>query len=307
MRNITSPEYLAELWNMVSWTGKGINELGNYDKCDTEELDYVILSVGDKSTGNAIVRLGICSPKHCNSDYYYSGITNMIYTALKNIPAFELMDLEVTMQNPAVIDSGELIVGTWIVISIIILAALLWVTGIVVQYTNIGNKRYILNGENEPENIEDKKTRLTLFFYSWSPIVNFKKLVTVKQGGDQRLSVLNGVRVLSIGWVIVGHGFGFAALGAVKNIGTFSLLMNDKTFAIIPGGYYAVDSFFFLSGFLTFYIMTSKLYSKGGFLGPIKTFLIYFHRYYRLIFPLAFVTLVVMYLMPYIGSGPYYR
>ena len=130
-----------------------------------------------------------------------------------------------------------------------------------------------------------------MFFVSWNPIINLQKLFYVKEGGDQSLAVLNGVRVLSIGWVIVGHGFIFMNIGVVKNIQTYSLLMEDKLFGIIPGGFYAVDSFFFLSGLLTFYLLTEKLFPKRGWAGFYKTFLIYFHRYYRLIFPLVFVTL----------------
>lgn len=83
--------------------------------------------------------------------------------------------------------------------------------------------------------------------------------------------------------------------------------MDDKLFGLIPGGFYAVDSFFFLSGLLTFYLLTEKLLPKKGWAGFYKTFLIYFHRYYRLIFPLVFVTLFTMYIMRYIGDGPMNR
>ena len=174
-------------------------------------------------------------------------------------------------------------------------------------YTNIGNKSYLENGVGSNSKIEDRKTRWALAFYSFNPIVNLEKLFTVKQGGDQSLAVFNGVRVLSICWVVVGHGFSLVNLAPVRNIQTVSDMVKDPTFSLVPGGFFAVDSFFYLAGFLTFYLLTAKLYPKKGKIGILNTFLIYFHRYYRLFFPLLFVQLVATYLMVYFGDGPFYR
>jgi hypothetical protein len=296
MREITSPAYLGELWNMVSMSGKGINDLGNPDQCDTAELEYVLLTVYISGLG---IKLGLCSPRECNTDYYY---TNIIETIEAN-----LAGSSVSIQVPSEVESGGLSTGASLVIALLVLIVMLWIAGIIVQYTKIGNKPTVQNGNNENLKIEEKKNRCAMFFISWSPIINLQKLFTVKEGGDQSLAVLNGVRVLSICWVVVGHGFSFTTGGAVKNVTTATLLMNNKLFSIIPGGFYAVDSFFFLSGMLTFLLLTESLYPKRGWGGPYKTFLIYFHRYYRLIFPIIFVTLITMYLMKYLGSGPNYR
>jgi hypothetical protein len=296
MREITSPAYLAELWSMVSMSGKGINDLGNPDQCDSADLDYVLLTA---MVGGLAIRLGLCSPRECNTGYYYA---NIIETIQANLAAST-----VTIAIPSEVESGGLSTGASLVIALLAFIVMLWIAGIIVQYSKIGNKPTVQNGNNENQKIEEKKNRCAMFFISWSPIINLQKLLYIKEGGDQSLAVLNGVRVLSICWVIVGHGFAYMTIGAVKNLSTFSLLMEGKLFGIIPGGFYAVDSFFFLSGMLTFLLLTEKLFPKRGWAGGYKTFLIYFHRFYRLIFPIVFVTLIAMYLMKYLGSGPMYR
>ena len=174
----------------------------------------------------------------------------------------------------------------------------------IIQYTSIGDKANYDNEERENTRVDDRKNKLALFFYAWSPSANIEKLFTVKPNADQTLTTLNGVRVLSICWVIVGHGFGFGGLAPVRNYDTFTDIFEDSLFGIIPGGFYAVDSFFFLSGFLSFYLLTVKMYKNPGILTwP----LIYFHRYYRLIFPIIFMTLISYYIVPYLGNGPFYK
>lgn len=53
-------------------------------------------------------------------------------------------------------------------------------------------------------------------------------------------------------------------------------IINSPLFPIVGTATFAVDSFFFLSGFLTFYLLTQKLYpanGKGNYL------MLYVHRY----------------------------
>jgi len=192
--------------------------------------------------------------------------------------------------------------GAIIILVVTGFIVLLWLLGMLVSYTNIGN-----NGNFRSEKIEDKKMPWALALHSWNPIVNLEKLFTVKEGGDKTLSVLNGVRVLSIGWVILGHSFSFVTMSAIKNGQTLNVLFDSDFFSIVPGGIYAVDTFFFLSGFLTFALLISKMYPKKGMIGIVNTFLIYFHRYYRLIFPMIYIQLFTMFVMRYFGNGPMYR
>ena len=81
-------------------------------------------------------------------------------------------------------------------------------------------------------------------------------------------------------------------------------MFDSPSFILIPGGLYAVDSFFFLSGFLTFYLLWTKMYPKKG---KMNYLMLWFHRYYRLFFPLVFTMGFCIYLMRYLGDGPFYK
>ena len=69
----------------------------------------------------------------------------------------------------------------------------------------------------------------------------------------------------------------------------------------MKGGEYAVDVFFCMAAFLATYVMLGKLAKSGGWINPLLS---YFHRWWRLIFPLVIVTLVGMYIIPYLIRGP---
>ena len=87
-------------------------------------------------------------------------------------------------------------------------------------------------------------------------------------------------------------------------ISQLNCVFKGKLFEIIPGGNYSVDTFFFLSGLLTCYLLAIKMYPKKG---ATNFFLVYFHRYYRLIFPLMFVEGLAVCIFRYFGDGPFYQ
>ena len=74
-----------------------------------------------------------------------------------------------------------------------------------------------------------------------------------KYNPESRLNVLNGVRALAMMWVVFGHEYSMI-LGEVKNI----LWMGGKfaawPFLIVEAGLFAVDTFFFVGGFLVAYV-----------------------------------------------------
>lgn len=69
----------------------------------------------------------------------------------------------------------------------------------------------------------------------------------------------------------------------------------------MQGGYYAVDAFFCMAGFLATYVMLGKLAKSRRF---FNIGLAYFHRWYRLAPALIYVLLLCLYVFPYIIEGP---
>lgn len=191
-------------------------------------------------------------------------------------------------------------------ISVLCLIGIFMALGIIVQFTSVFDKKRYTEEEIKNIKIEHRKSKLGLAFFAFSPANNIVKLFTIGKPPDENLTVLNGIRTLSICWVVLGHSYIFNLSLPVKNILTLTDLFDPVTFSIITAGPYAVDVFFFLSGLLTFFLITVKLYPKYGWNGFTNFGLLYFHRYYRLIFPMIFCTLIALYVMQYVGDGPLY-
>ena len=117
---------------------------------------------------------------------------------------------------------------------------------------------------------------------------------------DDYLCVLNGVRVLSILYVMLGHGFSAIATAPIVDFNQLNVILRPWIFAIVPGGFFAVDVFFFLSAFLGSYLMLAKFYKKPG----LNFAIIYFHRVYRIIIPLGLVIAAYLTFYIYLGNGP---
>mmetsp|Transcript_1326 Transcript_1326/g.1443 ORF Transcript_1326/g.1443 Transcript_1326/m.1443 type:complete len:620 (-) Transcript_1326:12-1871(-) len=270
-----------------------------YESCNADsDFEYALLTAKIPAAGAAVVSLGVCGPKQCSARDNYLPISNLLAEAISVVVG---MPLEGDVEFPKQMSSSTISAGSWVMIFVTAAIFFMFIVGIVVQFTKLGDIR---RDQNQDLKIEDRKTKLALVFYSFNPIVNVGKLFTVRQSGDDRLAVLNGVRVLSICWVVVGHAFLFGTLVPIGNSSTYQNLYKGALFGLIPGGLFAVDSFFFLSGFLTCFILAAKLYPKKG-LGNFP--LIIFHRYYRLIFPLVFITGSAMFVFKYLGDGPFYR
>lgn len=130
------------------------------------------------------------------------------------------------------------------------------------------------------------------------------KLFEVSNKGDDDLRVLNGIRVFSICWVIAGHAFMIGMGAPVSNLLSVQNMMTSWYFVIVPGGFFAVDVFFMMSGFLTFYLLTAKMYPKNGWTNfPM----VYFHRWFRLFTPALFCILLTNFIFKFFGTGPTFQ
>jgi len=77
-------------------------------------------------------------------------------------------------------------------------------------------------------------------------------------------------------------------------------VLTRETFQFVWNAPFAVDSFFFLSGFLLAYFMMKELYDKGRF----SLALFYFHRFWRLLPLYMFLLFMYTNLSPFVANGP---
>ncbi|XP_071495965.1 nose resistant to fluoxetine protein 6-like [Diadema antillarum] len=131
---------------------------------------------------------------------------------------------------------------------------------------------------------------------------NIPKLLGTKQG-EGGITCLNGIRVISMSWVILGHTLALVAQAGVgENLGTaFPAWLQSFSYQAILNAYFSVDSFFFLSGLLITYLTLKKMKESAGKI-PWKW--IYLHRYLRLTPALAMLILVFTFILPDMSQGP---
>ncbi|CAB3388149.1 Hypothetical predicted protein [Cloeon dipterum] len=112
---------------------------------------------------------------------------------------------------------------------------------------------------------------------------------------------LNGIRVISTIWVVVGHKYEIF-LPNMPFVNTFELLKMPQKFSSMPyiNALFAVDTFFVLSGFLVTYIYCTDAI-KGRKFNVIQY---YVYRYLRLTVPVAVMVLFVAFVVYHIGRGP---
>lgn len=131
---------------------------------------------------------------------------------------------------------------------------------------------------------------------------NTEKILSVK-AAPGAIGCLHGIRVLSMGWVILGHVIIFQGTsGQYDNPMDIFSLVNTLGFQLILNAPLSVDTFFLMSGFLTCFLFMKTLGKKKRI--TIKEFVMYYvHRYWRLTPSLMIWIMVVACLLKYVGEG----
>eukprot|EP00013_Stygamoeba_regulata_P020285 CAMPEP_0177652660 /NCGR_PEP_ID=MMETSP0447-20121125/13259_1 /TAXON_ID=0 /ORGANISM="Stygamoeba regulata, Strain BSH-02190019" /LENGTH=682 /DNA_ID=CAMNT_0019155941 /DNA_START=129 /DNA_END=2177 /DNA_ORIENTATION=- len=129
---------------------------------------------------------------------------------------------------------------------------------------------------------------------------NFQRLFSPLTGN---LTTLNGIRVISMLWVILGHTYIGRVQEGFSNIAyTFPDLLNRFSFLIITQAPFSVDTFFWMSGFLGAYGLIKEVAKKG--IRGVNWPMLYIHRFIRILPVYMFVILVYLQLSPYFADGP---
>ncbi len=133
----------------------------------------------------------------------------------------------------------------------------------------------------------------------------FKTVPTLlaTQQGPGVITCLNGIRVISMTWVILGHAYAFAmVLTSVDNPIATLKVPSRFSFQAVGNAYFSVDSFFFLSGVLVAFLTLKEMKKKKGRF-PFLHY--YVHRYLRITPTYAFVLFFATYLGIHLAAGPF--
>ncbi|KAL5011856.1 hypothetical protein ScPMuIL_010407, partial [Solemya velum] len=147
-----------------------------------------------------------------------------------------------------------------------------------------------------------KPGRVAQALLSFSVYTNGTKILNTKSPPGN-LSCLNGIRFLSMTWVLYGHIYTFAASSLQGFMFVMGESLKDITFQAVANALVSVDTFFTLSGLLVAYLSLKEM-KKGGM---INLGMFYFHRFWRLTPPFMLVMMVWVALFRYWGDGPFWK
>ena len=261
------------------------------------------------------ITLGMCVPSSCDR----TSIVSLVHTLFKT--SHVTTDSLVCSSDPPNGQKGLTTgaIGTIVVISAL---ALLVLVGTVVDM-------FVTSRTSDVENIDapvsdfnhlgDGKTMkvslLTGKGYEPSPAASFlaefsalrtlRRIFTIKQRHThETFPFLNGIRVLALFWVIIGHSLVFGLSYSSNPLDLIAWTRNIF-FQLIINAVLSVDTFFLLSGFLTTILFVREVEKKGKLSFRLMV-LYYVHRYIRLTPALLLTILVSINLTAYFGHGPMY-
>ncbi|KAJ5076282.1 o-acyltransferase [Anaeramoeba ignava] len=312
---------------------------GDYDMCNSLEnthqcvFQFIIEALGTEMQ----LEWGLCLPKSCNNEFAPFALD--LY--LNEFFPFGKRDPSTTVTNCADELTKKITAGT-VITSIVSLLFILFVivASFRFYFVQLHDKKILKNqlniqsdfhhdqidSQNLSENsswiqsdnvdnddnfsLSEKKVKkqsrfskyLWKFLYCYTFQTNFRKLI--QKSPIENTKFLNGIRVISMFWIIFGHSIFFELYPGFNNdLTLFSPKGPPKKwpFQILNGGELGVDTFFFLSGFLISFLSIPKVQSKKLNIG-----IFYFHRIWRLMPSLAFVILIYMNISPFFGNGPFF-
>ena len=146
----------------------------------------------------------------------------------------------------------------------------------------------------------DSKVKWRDFITAFSLYKTVPTLLATEQASSV-ITSLNGLRVISLFWVILGHTFAWIVLYGVDNRHSIPNFLRRFSFQPVVHSTFSVDSFFFLSGVLVAYLTLRQMKKRNGRFPFIHY---YVHRYLRLTPVYAFVLFFAWFLTRHIAAGP---
>jgi len=272
--------------NVLLHSGKGLNDLGSYKACIKDSANrYILLQLNGFISPLA---LGLCGPSECKEEDYFvlrETVVNLVNKAIDGrLGKMVFNESHVDLIDP-VKREEEFVFLSPLAFAAFTFLALILILNIIGAFYKAAKEEVGIGG------------RIIKCF----DIVKNWTTITRITNNEPNLKVLNGVRVLCMSWVILGHTF-FHSKGAyVTNVFEVGDFLTNINYSYILSSPFSVDIFLFMGGFLAIYLMVKGI---KAFDGKINLLIIYISRIIR-IFPLFFVTLLIFcYVMPLIGEGP---
>ncbi|CAG2236562.1 unnamed protein product [Mytilus edulis] len=310
----------------------GLMWLGSYDECleikvvaDHNNITYrfdgqyckvYIVPQGELSKilpAQSVIQLGVCVPDSCSATDTWLLVNNVL-PAISDGALVAWPGECIAPDQP--FDTRAIVV---LVVLSIFLAVMTIGTAydvIIIQWPRWKETKTISETSEEvavevdekAPLIDNQKNKITKhqpglignLLLAFSVYTNGAKLLNTTQHKDI-LTCINGIRFLSMTWVILGHTYTMPLQMSDNMVSFFPKMLKRWTFGAIANATVSVDTFFTLSGCLLTYLVMKELKKKNG---RLNWGMFYFHRFWRLTPPYMLVLMVYVSLFHYTGSGP---
>ncbi|GIY24598.1 nose resistant to fluoxetine protein 6 [Caerostris darwini] len=263
-------------------------------------------------------RMGVCVPSACTAEdvrsimeqvpkqLHISGTTKIVNCETKqhftvtngqiaifeNVPVRHIVRVFIEIELLYIVFKPECIFRA--VIALFLLMMLVGTSLDVITVMRQGD-------DPEPPTITKKMFYRVLVCFS--AYTNYLKLINVSVKEDNKhLSAVNGVRYITVTWVIVGHSYLYADYNQMTQGMRLAQLPPNFWFQAVANAMLTVDTFFLMSGMLVTYSVLKAQEKRKG----LNVFMYIFHRFWRLTPPYA-MTIAFLVLSPILASGPVWK
>ena len=248
--------------------------------------------------------IGLCVPRYC------TGADVALAINSTGILVASQATITCTNSKTPAMSAGAVVM---VAVTMVFLAMVVGGTILDTLLNEVSNKKdstASINGEDEKlvllEKGESKSKCSGVspldFVTAFSLFQTIPALLATKQGPGV-ITSLNGLRVISMTWVILGHSHAFLGMN-IDNFSVMESVLSRFSFQAVENAFFSVDSFFFLSGVLVAYLTLREM---GRLDGRFPYLHFYVHRYLRLTPTLAFVVFFGWFLTEHLTYGPFFK
>ncbi|XP_054720877.1 LOW QUALITY PROTEIN: nose resistant to fluoxetine protein 6-like [Uloborus diversus] len=235
------------------------------------------------------LRMGVCMPSVCTE--------NDVYNIMEQIPKHAQVKGTTKIVNCETKQYFKPNNDQIAVIAVCGVVGLFLLLGTAIDVITV-----LKQGDN-PEPLSITEKGYYKFLVCFSVYTNYLKLINVKTKEENKhLSAVNGMRFITVTWVIVGHSYLYADYNLMMQANRLSLLPPDFWFQVVANSMLTVDTFILMSGMLVTYGVVKSQEKRKG----LNVFMYIFHRFWRLTPPYA-MTIAFLLASPILGSGPVWK
>merc|ERR1719341_137560 len=181
---------------------------------------------------------------------------------------------------------------------------------ILVLALTVGTAYDIFNRARSEE-AKKKKGEPNRILTAFSLLQNFEFVVSTKKMGSDRIDCIEGIRAISMTWVVMGHSFLYARNYMFSRNAYFfqAGLFTETGMAMLAltEAPYSVDTFFFIGATLVSYLLLKDLDKTNGWLnkkGFVHMVFFYFNRLLRIGLPYGLFILFMIGVPPLMIRSP---